>query len=161
MKRMARSLIYAALMVLVAASLAVAAGSVTQKLECTKSGTLCEFTWAWTADASNASIPTSSMDNKYLETLKGYYIYIIRTNPGATAPTTLYDITLPDTSGVDLAGGMLANRSATATERVIPKIDTVNDIYGGSTIWTAPVLTITNNAVNSATGEVTLICTKE
>lgn len=52
-------------------------------------------------------------------TVKGWYLYSGETNPGnGTPPTSLYDIVINDTDGVDLAGGLLMNRSQTVTELV-------------------------------------------
>ena len=54
------------------------------------------------------------------------YIVDIETIPGLNGdkttdcPTTLYDITLDDSYGYDLAGGALANRSASVAEKVVP-----------------------------------------
>jgi len=57
--------------------------------------------------------------------IKGY-IKAIETIPGllgdktTTCPTTLYDITLDDPYDYDLAGGSLADRSASLAEKVVP-----------------------------------------
>jgi len=48
------------------------------------------------------------------------WILIVETDPGATAPTTLYDIVLNNSNSRDVMGGALANRSATVTEAVLP-----------------------------------------
>lgn len=40
------------------------------------------------------------------------------TNPGATAPTDDYDITLVDEDGIDVAQGLLANRDTSNSEEV-------------------------------------------
>ena len=42
------------------------------------------------------------------------------TNPGATAPTDNYDITLVDDDGVDIIAGELANRDTSTSEQLIP-----------------------------------------
>ena len=49
--------------------------------------------------------------------VRGWYLYNVTTDPGAAAPTAAYDITLV-VDGEDIAGTLLANRSATATETV-------------------------------------------
>jgi hypothetical protein len=51
--------------------------------------------------------------------LKGFIRKIV-TDPGATAPTDQYDITLTDEDGYDVAGGSLANRATATTEAVVP-----------------------------------------
>ena len=50
--------------------------------------------------------------------VRGWYLYNVTTDPGASAPTAAYDITLV-AAGEDVAGGKLADRSATATETVL------------------------------------------
>ena len=42
------------------------------------------------------------------------------TNPGATAPSANYDITLVDEDGIDIAQGLLANRHTSNSEEVYP-----------------------------------------
>ena len=49
--------------------------------------------------------------------VRGFYLYSVTTDPG-TAPTAGYDITLV-VDGEDIAGGLLADRSASATETVL------------------------------------------
>ena len=75
------------------------------------------------------------------------FIRKIVTNPGSTAPTAAYDITLLDADGVDVAGGTLADRSATLSESVVP----AQPIYVDSEL----TLTITN-AGDSKIGKITL-----
>jgi hypothetical protein len=45
----------------------------------------------------------------------GWYLYNITTDPGAAAPTDNYDITLM-VNGEDIAGGLLVDRSTSATQ---------------------------------------------
>jgi hypothetical protein len=49
--------------------------------------------------------------------VKGWYLYNITTDPGTSAPTAAYDITLM-VDGEDVAGGLLADRSTSATQTV-------------------------------------------
>jgi hypothetical protein len=80
------------------------------------------------------------------------YIAKVVTDPGGTAPTDDYDITLTDdTTGADLMGGELANRDTANTEEAVPK---VGNAYAGNVAFTSFTLNITNNSVNSATGTV-------
>uniref|UniRef100_A0A6M3XKN4 Uncharacterized protein n=1 Tax=viral metagenome TaxID=1070528 RepID=A0A6M3XKN4_9ZZZZ len=68
--------------------------------------------WAWTSDASGdvSGTDTKSLDGKALSWV---------TNPdGTDVPTTLYDIVVNDADGADVAAAGLANRSATAGEKV-------------------------------------------
>lgn len=64
----------------------------------------------------DGSITAYSFDAKTFDVL-GFYLYSVTTNPG-TAPTADYDITLV-ADGEDIAGGLLADRSATATQTKI------------------------------------------
>jgi hypothetical protein len=50
--------------------------------------------------------------------VRGYYLYSVTTDPGTSAPTAAYDITLV-VNGEDIAGGLLADRSASNTETVV------------------------------------------
>jgi len=51
--------------------------------------------------------------------LKGFIVRVV-TNPGATAPTAAYDLTLLDEDGVDVLAGGGADRHETNTEQIIP-----------------------------------------
>jgi hypothetical protein len=80
------------------------------------------------------------------------YIHKVTTDPGSTAPTDDYDITLTDdTTGADLMGGELANRDTANTEEAVPK---VGNAYAGNVAFTSFTLNLTNNSVNAATGTV-------
>lgn len=106
----------------------------------------------WVADAAAATVPDT-----ILPRIEGR-LAELTTDPGATAPTDNYDITLIDADGVDRLQGVGANRDTATTE-------TAPVVYSGSTIHPpvslADVLTlkIAGNAVNSATGRVTMIYT--
>lgn len=97
-----------------------------------------------TADAADGSFPTLT-----LRKLNGYLQPVI-TNPGSTAPTDNYDISLYPTyeSTAEITGSSLANR------------DTANTEVGSVTISGSATpaylngnynLSITGNSVNSAT----------
>jgi hypothetical protein len=88
-------------------------------------------------------------------TIRGTIVRVV-TDPGATAPTTLWDITCPDANGVDLFAAQGADRSATVTEHFVPGVP----FKDGTTAGLAPVvymgtatLTITN-AGNAKNGTV-------
>lgn len=106
------------------------------------------LTFTCTASADDASFPATATSTETTARIAGYYLIEARTNPGATAPQALYDIVLNDTDGIDLMGGTLANRSATASERAIPALAT--GIYGGTSVDGILTLAITGNNVNSA-----------
>lgn len=101
-------------------------------------------------DAATGAIPATVLpvfEGRLLE---------LTTNPGATAPTDNYDITLVDAEGIDRLQGVGLNRDTANTESAIP-------VYSGSTIHPvvsrSDVLTLTfaNQSVNSATGRVILL----
>jgi hypothetical protein len=78
------------------------------------------------------------------------WVFQFITDPGATAPTTLYDITLPDADGLDVAGATLMDRSATVTGRAMPLLAT--STYGPWWVDSVLTFTLTNNSVASSTG---------
>jgi hypothetical protein len=78
--------------------------------------------------------------------LNGYLLQVI-TNPGATAPTDDYDITLTTSDGIDAARGLLANRDTSTTEVVDVNYPLKSTL----------TLNLSNNSVNSAVGTVTLV----
>jgi hypothetical protein len=158
MKRFLTALIILAFLML--HGMAFAAGTVTQKVDKYPNANLQVLTFSWTADAAAATIPSTATSDANTQAIIGWYVWAIETDPGSTAPTPNYDIVINDANGFDIAGGQLANRSATATERVIPKLDATASLYGASLINSALTLVITNNLVNSATGTVKLIMTK-
>lgn len=98
------------------------------------------------ANGAIASLVLPRIDGRLMELI---------TNPGSTAPTDNYDITLVDGEGIDRLQGVGANRDTTNTESAIP-------VYSGSTIHPvvsrADVLTLTfaNNSQNAAVGRVIL-----
>lgn len=125
------------------------AGTITQSYEIMPNSNVSVLTFTCTADSSDGSFPSTDTSSAITAAIKGMSITEVRTNPGSTAPTANYDIVLNDTDGIDLMGGALANRSATASERVVPVVQT--GIYGDSPVDGAITLAITNNSVNSAT----------
>ena len=123
---------------------AMAAGTVTQTYTKVTNDVSC-LTYTWTAAAGGSLTSTAST-----VAINGYVILVV-TNPGDTAPTASYSITLTDADSCDVMGGTLASRSATATEHAVPKI---GDVYGGR--WVSGILTLnlTGNSISSATGTV-------
>jgi hypothetical protein len=95
------------------------------------------------ADAADASFPDTA-----LPAIEGRLL-ALATNPGATAPTNLYDVTVEDQHGHDVLEGVGANR-ATATTEKVPVV------YSGTAVHPAVdesdtlTLTIANNSENSA-----------
>lgn len=136
-----------------------AAGAVTQAIKNYANGNMKTVTFSWTGDAVNGTVPSTATNAAITTEIAGWYVYAIETDPGV-APTTLYDIVINDASGFDISGGQLANRSATATERVIPKLDATASLYGGVLVDSALTLVITNQSAVSATGTVKLMLSK-
>lgn len=105
---------------------------------------------AWTA---------SSVDGSVIDTtLLGVHGFMMKavTNPGATAPTDNYDITIADTDDatLDAANSLLLNRDTATTEVVYPV-----GVTGATPLWFQPgnyVMSIAGNSVNSATGVIWL-----
>lgn len=97
-----------------------------------------------TADAADGSFPEFDLTG-----LEGTLL-AVQTNPGATAPTDNYDVTLVDGDGLDRFNGVGLNRDTTTSERVV--------ISGAPfvAIGEALTLTITGNSVNSAVIVITI-----
>lgn len=96
----------------------------------------------WVADSSDGSVPDLTIPD-----IRGM-VTIIQTNPGSTAPTDNYDLQLvPSTdTGLDILGGALSNRDTSSSEAVYPGV-VLNGTY---------ILKLSNNSVNSATGQVVI-----
>ena len=97
-----------------------------------------------TADASTANFPTMAINATNTAALKGWYLYKVQTNPGATAPTDNWDFTITDSDGIDVLQGAGANRHTTTSQRVSP---TYYEPLLGT--WTLAI-TDSSNLVNSA-----------
>lgn len=71
--------------------------------------------FTWTSDDTAGTVTgTSSFEI-------GGLVYGLTTNPGSTAPTDNYDITITDEDGVDLLGGVGADRDTANSEYVAVK----------------------------------------
>jgi hypothetical protein len=98
----------------------------------------------WVADDTAATVPDTALPE-----INGD-ITLFVTDPGSPAPTASYDITLEDAYGVDVAGGALADRSATASEQAMPLISATPV---QRTVQGVLTFKLANNSVNSATGK--------
>ncbi len=148
MKKLFLSLMLLAVLMLPVQSWGV--GTVTQTIGYTHN--FYTITYSWTADAADGSVPATASTWP----ISGYIVKVI-TNPGATAPTDNYDITLTNSDGIDVVHGALANRDTSTSEEIVPVPSDNVTIYGGSAVAGVITLNITNNSVNSATGTVTVI----
>ena len=101
-------------------------------------------------DSGDGSFAATALNHP----IDGFLLRLV-TNPGATAPTTLYDITLVDDAGSDVLQGVGMDRSATDTEDApIVYAGTANHpaVSPSETL----TLTIANQAVVSATTQITI-----
>jgi len=139
-----------------------AAGTVTQTLTAQEpagistGGQVQLLEFAFIGSADDGTVPSTATSTAITAAIEGMCIYEVITNPGdgAAAPTTLYDIVLNDADGIDLMGGTLANRSATASERAVPLLMTTTlgtEIAGCAMVNGAMTPVVTNQAVHSAT----------
>jgi hypothetical protein len=126
-----------------------AAGTITQTHYTI--GNIRKVVFTCTADAANGSYPATAISAP----IEGRLIQLI-TDPGSTAPTDNYDITLVDANGLDVLQGVGANRDTANTEAaaVVFTSTSVNPVVDESDTLT---LTIANNSVNSATITITLV----
>lgn len=104
------------------------------------------ITVAWTADASDGSVPDTVIHN-----VRGTLERLV-TQPGSTAPTDNYDVTLTDADGFDVLGGAGADRDTANTEEAAIALGT----YFQRTVAGDLTFSLANNSVNSATGTATL-----
>lgn len=100
---------------------------------------------AWTADDSDGSVPDTTLNR-----LRGFIVRV-KTNPGATAPTDDYDLSLEDSDGDDVLVTLLNDRDTADSEFVTPSDSSAPvPIYVNGNY----TLALANNSVNSATGSV-------
>ncbi len=125
--------------------MAVGTVTVTQK----RIGSVRQVIAAVTASSTDGTVPDTA-----LPAFEGRLL-AIGTAPGATTPTSLYDITVVDQFSYDVLEGVGANRSATLPQKVAI-------VYSGTGVH-PPVdegdtltLKIANNSVNSALITITL-----
>lgn len=114
-----------------------------------------KLTFSWTGGTGDdaGTVPATDISAAIAARIAGMKAIMAVTVPGSTAPTASYDITITDENDVDIFGGALANRSASAGEQVSPSLSgsSVTRVVDG-------VLTfnLTNNSVESATGTCTI-----
>lgn len=123
------------------------AGTVSMELD--RIGIAMVLNITWTASSTDGTVPSTAIPANMAKTLKGMSITLGTTNPGTTAPTEGYSITLTDLDGIDVFGGMLALRSAATSEQVLPALTGNN---GRRVVDGNLTFALTGNAVNSATG---------
>lgn len=104
----------------------------------------------WLADDTDGSVPDTVCNDINIH---GRYCILGVTDPGTTAPSADYDITIVDEYGCDIFGGKLADRSATLSEQEMPLIGTA---YDGRVVTGTITFKLANNSVNSAVGKCAL-----
>ena len=117
------------------------AGTVT--LEHYTIGNVRRIKFTAVADAADASFPATALPR-----FEGRLL-ALHTNPGATAPTDNYDITLIDGDGLDRLQGVGANRD-TANSEQVPVVYASTSVNPPVSVDETLTLTFANNAVNSA-----------
>jgi len=126
------------------------AGTVT--VSHSKFGVIRRIVADWVADAAAATVPDTALpvfEGRILE---------LTTNPGAVAPTNLYDVTLIDEEGSDRLQGLGANR-ATATTETVPVVYSGSTIHPAVGLYETLTLKLAGNAVNSAAGRIIIVYT--
>ena len=117
-----------------------------------------KLTFNFKADDSDASFLLAGTDTivnapgkstTFGKLIIGWFLHKIIVNPGTTAPTAATDLTITDSDGIDYLDGngtdLIHNIDS---KQSYPAIDGVPSLQP---ITSDLVLTITNNAVNSAT----------
>jgi hypothetical protein len=101
---------------------------------------ICRYTLAWTSHTDGTvALPTPTINGTILR---------VTFNPGATAPTDNYDVTLTDEDGIDVLGGQGANRDTANSESVCPGLAFTD----GTTTSVVPIAvagTLTLNVSNA------------
>lgn len=122
--------------------LASATESVTQVLDDYGDAKVLTFQITTAADGS---VTDTAISSAYMTRLRGYYLYSIETDPGSTAPTADYDVTLVDSNGLDACQSQGLNRSAGTTQIAVctagPYYVVRNSVL---------TLNVDNNSVDSA-----------
>jgi hypothetical protein len=150
-----RKILVIVLGLLLFASTAFAAGTLTQSYKVF--GDVTVVTLAWAAGGSGVFTSTA-FSSTIMAQILGKWLYIAETYPGASsaAPTDQYDITITNSSGLDVVGGVLADRATATNERRVVKLDSTSTISGGAYITDTLTLNIANNSNASATGTIKL-----
>lgn len=131
-------------------SLAMAASSATTTIRYDVNGEkVVVINWTTDTDGSFSNYTTTEPLNCRVDA--------VTTDPGSTAPTDNYDITLVDKDSLDLLQARGANRDTANTEILNLLMDGAYREY----FVDGPVtLTLSGNSVASATGKTIIKCTK-
>ena len=143
MKKLSRIVLLVIALLFVCAQVVWSAGAVTTHTTTYIGYKVYKHTFAWTGDSSTGAV------NSFTTPKITGYIFSGITNPGTTAPTDNYGITLNDDNGVDVFGGELLNRDTANSEQAVPKI---GNAYGTRFVNSKLTFSITGQSVNSAKG---------
>ena len=106
-------------------------------------GNVRRINFAVVADAADGSVPDTALPK-----FQGRLL-ALHTNPGSTAPTANYDITLIDGDGLDRLQSVGLNRHTTSTEQV-PVVYTSTSVNPPVGVDETLTLTFANNSQTSA-----------
>jgi len=139
-----RNLTIAIVSILFAASIVMAASTATQHHS--RFGSLNILLISWTAAAGGAF---TSYETRNINGM----VWGVETDPGVSAPTASYDITLKDQYGLDIMGAKLADRASGETQFVQP-YNTDQSEYLSMPVHGPLTVAISNNSVTAATGKI-------
>ncbi len=160
MKTIKALIIMAVLLLFAGSAFGAAAGTCTVKLDTYPNANMRVVTYSWVGSVDDGTVPSTATSASITADISGWYVYAIETNPGAGPPTPNYDIVINDAEGLDIAGGMLADRHTTSTQKITPRLDSTYSIFGGVLVDGALTLVITNQTQVSAAGTVKLLLSK-
>ena len=155
MKRL-RIIILATIFILLPAMCFAAGASVTMtrtKADVPYSTGFQKVVIVWVADDTSHLTPNTSFDVALVggsSPLKGWSCCLAVTDPGTTAPTADYDISIEDDYGADIFGGELVDRHTSSTEQAVPLMAT--GTYIPRLVTGNLTFKVTGQLVNSATG---------
>lgn len=132
-----------------AGTLATTQSRLSRNLGADASGQITKVSVTYTAHSTAENPDALTLSSAGIPDLSGACLYQMVVNPGSTGPTGgAWDVTLADASGADITGGVLLDMSSSVTGQYVPL---VGGAYGCRQYdGTALTLTVTGNAVNSA-----------
>jgi hypothetical protein len=105
---------------------------------------ICRYTLAWVSHTDGTvALPTATINGTILR---------VTTNPGSTAPTDNYDVTLLDEDGIDVLAGEGTDRDTTNSETFCPGVAFTD----GTTTSVVPVVVagvLTLTIANAGSGK--------
>ena len=117
-------------------------------------GDMVVLSLVWTAHTDGV-FTTTAISARNMNHIKGLWLDRVVTKPGSTAPTSQYNVTLLGPDSEDIVDGALKDRDAVSSEQEL-----AGDAFTRVRIPPSLSLAISGNSVNSATGTVTLYCSR-